>query len=306
METIRTFSNECDLSPESDVMKSHNKMVGGIDRLGAYLGTHYQPYNNFEEYVEQTQINQGEAMRCGIEHWRSHKFDTSGALIWQMNDCWPVSSWALVDYENRRKAAYYFVKCAFAPVMLSVWPEEKQIDVTLANDTLNPVGGTAEICLADTCGEIIWKHEAPLFATANGVGQILIPTSSLPESAKNGAILSARVYNERGTIASTKVLCRPMKDLYIPAAELTIASIEPCKDDSFIVTVSAEDLACYVHLASQDAELSCSDNWFHMLPGEERKVAVRPCGTPINPDSIEVKCLNRRTQAASYAKPGRI
>ena len=23
---------------------------------------------------------------------------TSGAIVWQLNDCWPVTSWAIVDY----------------------------------------------------------------------------------------------------------------------------------------------------------------------------------------------------------------
>jgi beta-mannosidase len=305
MQTIRTFTDESDLSPNSDVMKSHNKMVGGMERLGEYLDTHFQPYSDFEEYLAQTQINQGEAMRCGIEHWRSHKFDTSGTLIWQLNDCWPVSSWSLIDYGNRRKAAYYFVKRAFAPVMLSIWPGEEEIEINLINDTLNTIGGTAEVCLVDACGETIWQHKASLSAGANGTGQIIIPVSALPDEAKDGTILLASVYNKNGTVACSQALFRPMKDLCIPAAELAITSIEPCKHDGFIVTISAEDIACYVHLASQDAELSCSDNWFHMLPGEKREIVVYPV-SPINPDSIKVQCLNRRIQAVSYAKSGRI
>ncbi|HAH86644.1 MAG TPA: hypothetical protein DCL60_04665, partial [Armatimonadetes bacterium] len=298
MPTIRTFAEEKDLSPKSEVIRLHNKMVEGPERFEKYLAAHFAPHNSFEEYVEQTQINQGEALRCGIEHWRSHKPDTSGALIWQLNDCWPVSSWALVDYENRRKASFYFVKRAFAPVMLSIWPGEEEIEVSLVNDTLNPVGGTVEICLADACGEIIWQQEMLLSAGANGVGQILIPISDLPEEGRGGAILFASLHNKSGIPASTQALFQPMKDLSIPEAEVRITSVEPHRRDGFVVTISAESLACYVHLTSQDAELLCSDNWFHMLPGEERKIIVHPCGAVINPDSIKVECLNGQAAEA--------
>jgi beta-mannosidase len=215
-----------------------------------------------------------------------------------LNDCWPVSSWALVDYESRRKASFYFVKRAFAMIMLSIWPGEEEMEVSMVNDTLNPVGGTLKICLVDTCGRTIWRHEAPLSAEANGVGQILIPVSSLPESVRDGAVLSASLHSESGTVASTRALFQPLKDLCIPEAEVSISSVEPHKDDGFVVTLTAESLACYVHLASPDAELSCSDNWFHMLPGEERKIIVHACGVHISPDSIEARCLNGKLQAA--------
>ena len=61
-------------------------------------------------------MRQGEALKMGVQHWRSRKFDTSGALIWQINDCWPVISWSLVDYYKRPKASYYYARRFFAPV----------------------------------------------------------------------------------------------------------------------------------------------------------------------------------------------
>lgn len=35
-----------------------------------------------------------------------------GALVWQINDCWPVTSWAIVDSQLRPKPAYYVVRPA--------------------------------------------------------------------------------------------------------------------------------------------------------------------------------------------------
>ena len=42
-----------------------------------------------------------------------------GAIYWQLNDCWPVASWASIDYTGRWKVLHYAAKRFFAPVMLS-------------------------------------------------------------------------------------------------------------------------------------------------------------------------------------------
>ena len=53
------------------------------------------------------QIVQGEALNARLEHWRRRKYGTAGVLFWQLNDCWPVTSWSVIDSALRPKAAYY-------------------------------------------------------------------------------------------------------------------------------------------------------------------------------------------------------
>lgn len=36
-----------------------------------------------------------------------------GSLLWQLNDCWPVTSWSIIDFYGKPKAAWYAVKKAF-------------------------------------------------------------------------------------------------------------------------------------------------------------------------------------------------
>jgi beta-galactosidase/beta-glucuronidase len=58
-----------------------------------------------------------------VEYWRRNRC-TSGALYWQLNDCWPVASWASLDYFGRWKALHYAARRFYAPVLLSAedWP----------------------------------------------------------------------------------------------------------------------------------------------------------------------------------------
>ena len=37
-----------------------------------------------------------------------------GAIYWQLNDCWPVVSWASIDYFGRWKALHYYAKRFFS------------------------------------------------------------------------------------------------------------------------------------------------------------------------------------------------
>jgi beta-mannosidase len=65
-------------------------------------------------YVYYTQVMQAEALatayRLWRRNWKGHGRElTSGALVWQLNDCWPVTSWAIVDYFLRPKPAYFAI-----------------------------------------------------------------------------------------------------------------------------------------------------------------------------------------------------
>src|SRR3970282_437349 len=90
---------------------------------------------------------QAEALKTAAEHWRRRKFKTAGVLFWQLNDCWPVSSWAVIDSALRPKAAYYYAKNFFAPVLVSFRKGAGTIEVWGTNDTLEPVSGVLDISL---------------------------------------------------------------------------------------------------------------------------------------------------------------
>jgi hypothetical protein len=44
----------------------------------------------------------------------------SGALVWQLNDCWPVTFGATIDYLLRKKPAYYAMSRVLRPTAVGV------------------------------------------------------------------------------------------------------------------------------------------------------------------------------------------
>jgi beta-mannosidase len=71
-----------------------------------------------DEFIYFSQLNQRDAMRCAIEHYRRSEF-CKGTLIWQLNDCWPVQSWSLIDSERDWKAAAYELQRLYESEMVS-------------------------------------------------------------------------------------------------------------------------------------------------------------------------------------------
>ena len=56
----------------------------------------------------------------GVEHFRSLWPHCAGTIVWQLNDCWPVTSWAAVDGDGRRKPLWYALRRAYADRLLTV------------------------------------------------------------------------------------------------------------------------------------------------------------------------------------------
>ena len=75
-----------------------------------YLSENFRYPENFRKLLYVSQILQGMAMKYGVDHWRRHRGRCMGTLYWQINDNWPVASWASIDYFGRWKALHYMAK----------------------------------------------------------------------------------------------------------------------------------------------------------------------------------------------------
>ncbi len=122
-----------DWEERSTAVRWHDKTNKPVDTFEGYVLLHYPQWANLDEWIYYSQLNQRDALRCGIEHYRRSEF-CRGALIWQFNDCWPVQSWAVQDYARLHKAAAYELARIYAPEMLSIHLEEGKASVHVVND----------------------------------------------------------------------------------------------------------------------------------------------------------------------------
>lgn len=69
-------------------------------------------------FLRQSQISQAEAFKYFIERQRVRKGYSSGIIWWNLLDCWPQISDAIIDYYFTKKLAYGYVKRSQNPLCL--------------------------------------------------------------------------------------------------------------------------------------------------------------------------------------------
>jgi beta-mannosidase len=99
---------------------AHQKAEDGNAKLDRGLAPHLGVPTDFTDWHWATQLNQANAVSYAIDHYRRWWPRTSGAIVWQLNDCWPATSWAAIDSEGRLKPLAYALRHAFAPRRVSI------------------------------------------------------------------------------------------------------------------------------------------------------------------------------------------
>src|ERR1700735_2308141 len=155
MRTIRTFAKPEDMDIRSATMQDHQKNNGGNERIFSYMLRWYPEPKDFPSFVYLSQVLQAEAIKVGAEHLRRQMPTTMGALYWQVNDCWPVASWASIDYYGRWKALQYYAKRFYDDVIVSPFAHDGKVDVYVVSDKLQPLGGAIRTRLLDFSGKVI-------------------------------------------------------------------------------------------------------------------------------------------------------
>ncbi|KAL8757843.1 MAG: hypothetical protein Q9199_001914 [Rusavskia elegans] len=117
--------DDLDRYAQSSTVDFHNKAIGHERRLATYLVENI-PYNHepFDYYVYCTQLMQAECISTAFRLWKREwkgrfREYCGGALVWQLNDCWPGQSWSIVDFSLRPKLAYYAMKRELADITIN-------------------------------------------------------------------------------------------------------------------------------------------------------------------------------------------
>lgn len=133
--TIKEAVHDNAPAPASPGVLHHQKATLGNDKLLRGLEGWFPEPKSFEDWHFVTQLNQARAIRLGIEHMRSHRPVTMGAIVWQLNDCWPVTSWAAIDGAGRKKPLWYALRQAYQPHLLTIQPRGDTLKAVAVNET---------------------------------------------------------------------------------------------------------------------------------------------------------------------------
>ena len=284
LETLKRVIPEDQLYHHSPAMDHHNKdnpKNKGDNLMQTVTGLP----DNLDEYIDFSMIAQAEGLKFGIEHFRQRKPHCSGALIWQLNDCWPVLSWSLIDYYGFGKAGYFYTQRVFAPVMASFKLfEDGGAAVWLTNDCLQDFVGTIQVRLAEFDGDLVWEKELGVDIPANTSLEVFRWDAQETEGSASRYLW---VSEPEGKFPANRSFFTPIKDLQRQPVrpEMSVTQVDP---HILAVDLSAAGYAYFVHLTHPDENTRYSDNYFDMQPGEQRVIWVSNQVTSLHPDDLRM------------------
>lgn len=276
LKSVEQFTLPDDRNIFSRVMERHQRNQAANGKILSYLSQTFRYPNSFDDLLYASQLMQTEAIRYGVEHWRRNRGRCMGAIIWQLNDIWPVASWASIDYYGRWKALHYAAKRFFAPVMISAEEEgelsqnpkineyhpaplEKSFRLNVCNETLRDVTGEVVWALRTPDGAIVRQNQQTL--TIPAMSAKWLDKVDCADASLTGHYVSfAFVVDDVALSEGTCIFCAP-KHFEFVDPRLTLET----RGDTLVVTSHA--YAKQVWLESEDADLLLDDNAFDMNPG---------------------------------------
>ncbi len=276
LKSVEQFTLPDDRNIFSRVMERHQRNQAANGKILSYLSQTFRYPNSFDDLLYASQLMQAEAIRYGVEHWRRNRGRCMGAIIWQLNDIWPVASWASIDYYGRWKALHYAAKRFFAPVMISAEEEgelsqnpkineyhpaplEKSFRLNVCNETLRDVTGEVVWALRTPDGAIVRQNQQTL--TIPAMSAKWLDKVDCADASLTGHYVSfAFVVDNVAVSEGTCIFCAP-KHFEFVDPRLTVET----RGDTLLVTSHA--YAKQVWLESEDADLLLDDNAFDMNRG---------------------------------------
>ncbi|MEU5914030.1 glycoside hydrolase family 2 protein [Micromonospora sp. NPDC047527] len=290
--TLRRSISDEPLAHDSPGMAHHQKAAGGDGKLQRGLDAHLPAPADFDDWHYLTQLNQARAIQLGVEHFRSYRPVCMGTIVWQLNDCWPVTSWSAVDGDGRRKPLWYALRRAYADRLLTVQPRDGGLALVAVNETAQAWAGPATITRLTLTGEPRAKTSVNLDVPAYSSVVLALPAELARPNEGRRELLVA----EAGDTAERALwFFAEDRDVEWPAAQWD-ATVEPA-DGGQRVLVTARtvlrDLSIFADRLDASAEV---DNALvTLLPGESVAFTVR-ADTALDPAALTsrpvLRCVN--------------
>ncbi len=277
------------------VMEHHQRSGIGNSTIMTYLLDWYRLPTSFDMTLWLSQILQGMAIKYAVEHWRRAMPRGMGTLYWQLNDCWPVASWASLDYAGHWKALHYMARHFYAPVLLSLVedPDTGTVALHVTNDRRDVVRGTVAWTVTDLAGAPLLTGTQPVAAAplANTLVGTADVSATLASHGPRGVLVWAELLVDGARVADNVALFARPKHLALPDPELT-ATVGDAGNGTFTVTLTARRPALWTWVELADAEARCSDNFVHVRPGTPATLTLTP-RTPLTRDEVAAQLVVR-------------
>jgi beta-mannosidase len=269
--TLTRAVHDDPLTPDSPGMLAHQKAEDGNGKLARGLAGHLPEPAAFADWHWATQLNQARALATGIEHFRASAPACTGVVVWQLNDCWPVTSWAVVDGDGRLKPAWYAVRRAFRDRLAVVRSAGDALELAALADSAESWQATLRVERTGFDGAVLAAVDVPLELEPRGTLAVPLPPAVAVPADPRAELIVVR---DGGRAVAHHWFAEDVDAaLPAPAADVTAERTA----DGYRVSVAArtllKDLALLVDRLDPAAVVD--DMLVTLLPGESATLHLR-------------------------------
>ncbi|WP_298139308.1 glycoside hydrolase family 2 protein [Flavobacterium sp.] len=274
IKTLEKVIQKEDLNFTSEAFKNHQKHPTGFETINEYMKRDFPVPNELEKYNYVSQVLQAYGMKTAIEAHRLAKPYCMGSLYWQLNDCWPVTSWSTLDYYGNWKASHFQVRESFAPILLIVSENNNGLSVVGTNDNLEPQAGIVIAKLIDFSGNELWMNSKEcVLNSEKNTNCMNILFTELPKFAKDKTVLQLEfICNNKKTVTYHYFVKPKELQLEKPTIEIKIVG-------ETLIELKTNTLAKNLYLQADDTFFK--ENYFDLLPGVSKIIKTDKPSTAI-------------------------
>ncbi len=240
---------------------------------------------DLERYYALSRVVTGEVMGRVFSEWRAPSSGCGGALVWFFRDLVPGAGWGITDSECRPKAAYWYLKRAWAPQTIRLTDEGLDgLAIHVVNESDAPLEAAVELDMYQNARTRTAKAEATVRVAARSavtlqgdalLGYFSDATNAYRFGPPRHDVVAVRLKdNDTGALIA--------EDFHFPAGmdlaahrTAAISSEVQWREDASVAVTLASDVFL------QSVAVSCAgfvpgDNYFHLAPGHARTIVFTP------------------------------
>ena len=285
--TMTRSISDSPLTPESPGMLVHQKAQDGNVKLIDGLVAHLPLPDDIDDWHWAMSLNQAVAVQTGIEHFRALSPHCMGSIVWQLNDCWPVTSWAAIDGDGRPKPLAYSIRHAYSDRMVTVQPRADALVAVAVNDTDTEWVGDAIIRRLDFAGTELAACTVRVELAARETVTVQVDAAVAEASDPAGELLEVRLGDRRAFWFYAEYRD---SSLEAPALQTSVTA----SPNGYHVTVTADNLVRDIALLVDkiDSTARVDDQLVTLLPGESVTFAV-VCAEPVEHSAFSAATVLR-------------
>lgn len=273
--TVKTFAAEKDWDSNSTVLKAHQKSRDENGSISQRIQQNFGEPRDFEKFLYLSQLMHAEGAKIAMESDRINNPQKMGALLWQLNDCWPGASWSAIDYSGRPKALYYYARRAFSDALAVFDEDDQNMRVWVHSGRYEEVRGVVLIEALDMDGKVIYSDEKKIKLKSDGLEEVWKKSKKelLQKSRKQDVMLRARLYNDEAILSENTHLFVSPKELKLSEPNIKTELIS--KNGKLFLELKSSKTAFGVVIFAGDMPAWFSDNFFTLIARDTKTIEIR-------------------------------